>query len=119
MTKTLTPAEALQAEMAALRQADEDRIKRVRRIEALQLPIAAEVLNVLHTKTVTEALELLPEMAANLTDNMQAVITNLVAQMGYARNVLDSETARIGAQIEADRAAEAEAKALAEAGTGQ
>lgn len=106
MAKTQSPAEVLQAEIAALRQDDEARRKRIRRIEALQLPIAAEVASVLQTKTVVEAGVLLPDLAANLTDNMQAVINNLVSQIGYALTVMEAEVQRIQAQVDADASAE-------------
>ncbi|MNU45844.1 hypothetical protein D3C71_346940 [compost metagenome] len=108
MAKTPSSAEILQAEIAALRLDDEARLKRVRRIEVLQLPIAAEVAEVLRAKTVVEAAVLLPDLAANLTDNMQAVINNLVSQIGYALTVMESEVQRIEAQVEADAQAEAE-----------
>lgn len=111
MAKTQSPAETLQAELAALRLEDEARAKRVRRIEALQLPVAAEVAAVLQTKTVVEAAVLLPDLAANLTDNMQAVINNLVTQIGYALTVMEAEVQRIQAQVDADAQTEAEAAA--------
>lgn len=110
-----TPTELLQAELAALHQADEERAARVRRIEALQLPIADEVAGIILTKTVAEAANLLPALAAGLTDNMQTVVNNLISQIGYAAQVLDAERSRIQGQIDADAKAQAEPEAKAPA----
>lgn len=108
MAKTPSTAEILQAEIAALRLDDEARLKRIRRIEALQLPIAAEVTDILQTKSVVEAAVLLPDIAAVLTGNMQAVTNNLVTQIGCVLKVMEAEVQRIEAQVEVDAKAEAE-----------
>lgn len=100
------PKTDLQAELAALRQADQERAARVRRIEALQLPVADEVAVLLSSKPLTEAVVLLPGLAENLTDSLQAVVHNLVSQAGHVFSVLDSERARIRQQVEADAQAE-------------
>lgn len=107
MTTTLEETyAALQAEIAALRQSDEDRAARVRRIEALQLPVADEAVQLLSTKPMAEAVTLLAPLAEHLTDNLQNALHSLVQHAGYVQNVLDSERARIRQQVEADAQAE-------------
>lgn len=113
MAKTETPAEAIQAELAAIRLLDEERVKRVRRAEMLQLPIAAEVTEILQTKSILEARDLLAEKTACLFDNMNIVVRGLVEQIDSLQVVLLNETNRIAAQVEEDRKA-AEALAYAE-----
>lgn len=114
MAKTQSPGEALQAELAAelelLRQEDEVRAQRVRRIEALQLPIAAEVADIMKTCSILEARDLLAEKTASLTDSMNIVVRGLVEQIDNVQTVLLNETRRIAAQVEEERAA-AEASA--------
>ena|SRR5690606_8649242 len=114
MAKTKTPGEALQAELAAelelLRQDDEARAQRVRRIEALQLPVFAEVADIMKTRSILEARDLLAEKTASLTDSMNIVVRGLVEQIDNVQIVLLNETKRIGAQAEEGRAS-AEASA--------
>ena len=113
MAKTQARGGALQAELAAelelLRQDDEARAQRVRRIEAMQLPVFAEVTDILKTRSILEARDLLAEKTASLTDNMNIVVRGLVEQIDNVQVVLLNETKRIAAQVEEDRAA-AEAK---------
>lgn len=82
----------------------------MRRIEALQLPIAAEVSEILKTRPILEARDELAEKTASLTDNMNIVLRGLVEQIDSVQIVLTNETQRIAAQVEEDRAAD-EAKA--------
>lgn len=111
MAKTQSPAETLQAELAALRQSDEERAKRVRRIEALQLPIMQEALKTLATRPVIEAMPDLIAIANNLTDSRQSSLTNVFAHLEYAQQHLAQEVGRIQAQIDEDARTEAEAAA--------
>lgn len=107
MPTTPTPAEALHAELALLRQEDENRAARIRRIEALQMPIMIDALLSMDTKPLAEALTDLTEAQSNLTDQRQAAVANLVAHLSYARQHLAQEVERIQAQIDADAEVEA------------
>jgi len=109
MAKTQSPGEALQAELTALRQSDEERAKRVRRIEALQLQIMNEALKTLATRPITEAMPDLIAIANNLTDSRQSALSNLFAHLEYAQQHLAQEVERIQAQIDEDARTEAEA----------
>lgn len=111
MAKTQSPAETLQAELAALRQSDEERAKRVRRIEALQLPIMHEALNTLATRPIIEAMPDLIAIANNLTDSRQSALSNLFAHLEYAQQHLAQEVERIQARIDEDARTETEAAA--------
>ena len=111
MAKTQTPGEALQAELAALRQSDEERAKRVQRIEALQLPAMQEALHILATRPIGEAMPDLIATANGLTDNRQSALSNLFAHLDYAQQHFAQEIERIQAQVEADAQAEGEAAA--------
>lgn len=103
-------AQSLAAELELLRKEDEARAKRVRRIEALQLPIAAEVTEIMRTRSILDARDLLAEKTAVLTDDMNIVVRGLVQQIDSVQTVLLNESKRIAAQVEEDRAA-AEAEA--------
>ncbi len=122
MAKTQSPGEALQAELAGelelLRQENEVVARRVRRIEAMQLPVFAEVTDILKTRSILEARELLAKKTACLTDDVNIVVRGLVEQIDNVQIVLLNETKRIAAQVEEERAA-AEAAAQAEAGAGK
>ena len=105
MTKANTQGQAVLAELALLREADEARAARVTTIEQLQLPIVAAVLEIMHTKALAEALPLLEEQAQYLTDGRQSAVANLIANARYAADHLAQEAARIEAMRVAAEAA--------------
>lgn len=97
MTKANTQGQAVLAELALLREADEARAVRVSTIEQLQAPIVASVLEILHAKPLVEALPLLEEQAQYLTDGRQSAVHNLIANARYAAEHLGQEAVRIEA----------------------
>lgn len=110
MTKANANAQgqAVLAELALLREADEARAVRVSTIEQLQLPIVAAVLEIMHTKPMAEALPLLEEQAQYLTDGRQSAVANLIANARYAADHLAQEAARIEAMRVAAEAAKSQ-----------
>lgn len=95
-----TVAELLQEELAALRESDEGRAARVRRIEALQLSFMDSALVALaHAAAAIPALN---QASESLTDQRQAAVSNVVAHVDYAVNYLSQERERIQAQADED-----------------
>lgn len=111
MAKTQTPGEAFQAELAVYRQAEDEQIQRRRRLEALQLPIMQDALNMLATRPIIEATPDLVAAANNLSDTRQTSLVNLFAHLEHVKQHLAQEAERIQAQVDADAQAEAEAAA--------
>ena len=95
-----TVAELLQEELAALRESDEGRAARVRRIEALQLSFMDSALVAL--AHAAAAIPQLTSASENLTDQRQAVVSNAVAHLDYAVTYLSQERERIQFQVDED-----------------
>lgn len=101
MAKT-DPAAILAEELKQLASEDAARALRVRRIEALQLPVAAEVIDIIQTRSVADARDLLAQKLPSLTDGMAIVTKSLIEIIDNTQSVFLNETRRIRAQIEAD-----------------
>jgi hypothetical protein len=112
MAKTPTPAEAFQSELAAFQKVEAEQHERRRRLDALQLPIMANVMDILKTRPITEAMKDLIDAANNLTDGRQGAVVSLLSQLEYATSTMVSEQQRIQAQVDEDTRTEAEAAAV-------
>ncbi len=105
--KPLTTEEQIAAELAALKAEDAKRGERVARIEALQVPIVEQCLEIMRTLPMAEAVPLLAEKAPHLTDNRQVVVVNMVAHADHAYAFLTEDLARLTASPADEGQAEA------------
>lgn len=105
MPKTLTAGEAVAAELELLRAEDEARARRVRRIEALQLPILNEIADILKARPLGEAIPELEKRLPGLTDGRANAIANLIAHGNHVAQLIFAEQERISVLVYEDKEA--------------